>query len=63
MPDYRLYHIDKGHFARVDSIEAEDDLKALAEAHRLNGDGQSELWSGDRMIARLRPDRPPDFLS
>jgi hypothetical protein len=54
MPYYRLYHFQGKHFARFDDFEAEDDVRALGEAKRLNGDGHSELWSGKCRIAELK---------
>ena len=56
MPYYRLYHIRHGHFERFDDFEAEDDVRALVEARRLNGHGYSELWSGRRRIIELKPE-------
>ena len=55
MPYYRLYFFEGMHFARFDDFEAEDDVRALGQAKRLNGGGHSELWSGKRRIAELKP--------
>lgn len=58
MPHYRLYHFRNEHFARFDDFEAADDVHAVTEARRLNGDGHSELWSGKRRIMELKPQFP-----
>ena len=55
MAYYRLYHIQESHFFRFDDFEADDDAYALQKAKRLNGEGNSELWSGKRRIAVLKP--------
>jgi len=55
MPYYRLYHIEKDHFAGVDDFEADDDVRAIRHARTLNGTSTAELWSGKRKIKLFRP--------
>lgn len=55
MADYRLYHIERAHFSRVEEFDAEDDPRALLLAlERMDG-GAGELWSGRRKIGNLQP--------
>jgi hypothetical protein len=56
MPEYRLYCFnDHGSIAKCHEIEAKNDADALAKAQALNLDVAGELWSRDRVVAKLPP--------
>lgn len=55
MANYRLYHIKGAHFSGFEEIEAGNDRQAIAEAERLNGAGNAELWLLGHKIKRLSP--------
>lgn len=58
MPEYRLYCVNEsGRFASSHEIEAADDRQALAKARAMNLSVPYELWSRNRLIAKLPPDR------
>jgi hypothetical protein len=55
MPYYRLYHVERDHFAGVDDFEADDDVQAVRHAETLNGSATAELWCGKRKIKLFHP--------
>lgn len=58
MSEYRLYCLDeRGRFAKSHEIYAEDDGDALAKARAMKLDVVCELWSRDRFIGKLPPQK------
>jgi hypothetical protein len=55
MPDYRLYHFNRGHIERAETLSANDDLKAVAGAEPLVEGRTVELWRGARRIKTFNP--------
>lgn len=53
MAYYRLYHIKGAHFSGFDEIRAANDAQAIAQAERLGGTGNAELWCSGHKIKRL----------
>lgn len=55
MAHYRLYRLDgTGRIVSAEWLEAEDDARAeLLATERCNGTGAVELWTRNRMIARV----------
>lgn len=56
MADYRLYFLDSaGHIVRREDLDFPTDQDAVEHARQyVNGTGL-ELWSRDRVVARLEP--------
>jgi hypothetical protein len=55
MADYRVYTIGSdGHFAGYEAFVCDDDATAIDRAKRLLGVDDIEIWSGPRLVARLR---------
>ena len=53
LSEYRAYAVGSdGEFMRVEMI-CRDDSEAVAGAKRLAGDGDVELWNGNRFVIRL----------
>lgn len=50
MPDYRLYHFERGHIVKVRTLTAGDDAEAVGKARDLAGEETSELWCGGRKV-------------
>lgn len=55
MHTYKLYHIQGGHFARCESLQAENDQVAITWAEGQIGAAAAELWRDDQKIAIFRP--------
>lgn len=53
MASYRLYCMDGvGHIGLAEWIEADSDVAAIAEAHRVRGEALNcEVWQGSRLVA------------
>jgi hypothetical protein len=59
--EYRAYFVgNDGHFVSFEGLSCADDAEAIAQAQRLVGNQDIELWSGERFIIRLqcKPDPP-----
>ena len=55
MIEYRAFIVGSdGHFAGFDPLICADDAEAIAKAKRLVVDHNVELWSGDRLVTRLK---------
>jgi hypothetical protein len=57
MAEYRAYTVGiDGHFVGFEPIVCDDDAAAIERAGRLLENRDIELWSGDRLIAKLTPE-------
>jgi hypothetical protein len=57
MAEYRAFTVGTdGHFVGFEPIICDDDAAAIERAKRLLKGRDIEIWSGDRLIARLRYD-------
>ena len=65
MPEYRAYLIgDDAHFIGWEHLLCADDSEALEKARRLLDQWPVELWSGDRLVARLgKPQGGKDLVT
>jgi hypothetical protein len=55
--EYRAYTVGHdGHFTGFEPLVCADDAEAIEKAKRLVEKHDVELWSGDRIVIRLRPD-------
>ena len=55
MAEYRAFTIgNHGHFTGSEPLICADDAEAIAKAKRLISNHDIELWSGDRLVIRLR---------
>jgi hypothetical protein len=55
MPEYRAYVVgDDDHFVGFEPMTCRDDAEAITRARRLVDGHDIELWSGDRLVTRLR---------
>ena len=55
MIEYRAFIVGSdGHFAGFEPLICADDAEAIAKAKRLVVDHNVELWSGDRLVTRLK---------
>jgi hypothetical protein len=55
MIDYRAYLIDSdGHIEGFEPLVCADDEGAIEQAQRLARERDVELWSGGRLVARLK---------
>jgi hypothetical protein len=53
--EYRAFIVGSdGHFAGFAPLICADDAEAIAKAKRLVVDHDVELWSGDRLVTRLK---------
>lgn len=60
MPEYRHYRLDgTGNISSAEWIDAADDKQAIREVEALKLPVPSELWSGNRRVARIEAS-PPD---
>jgi len=60
LPNYRLYRLDgAGKITSAEWIEALADADAVSEATTRAQSGSFELWEKDRLIERVRAQRPP----
>ena len=56
MASYRLYRLDgAGRISTAEWVEADDDVAAKALAVELCTGGAVELWSRNRLVARVDP--------
>jgi len=56
MSEYRLYCInERGSFSKAHEIEAADDSDALAKARAMKLPVSCELWSRNRLVAKIPP--------
>jgi len=56
MPEYRLYCLsDRGSFTKSFEIEAKSDADALGQARAMKLDSPCELWSRNRLVAKIPP--------
>jgi hypothetical protein len=56
MSQYRLYCLnDQGNFTKSHEIEAPDDSQALDKARTMKLPVPCELWSRERLVAKLPP--------
>ena len=54
MVEYRAFSVGRdGHFLGFEPLICVDDAEAIAQAKRLAGIHDVELWSGDRLVIRL----------
>jgi hypothetical protein len=60
MPEYRIYTLKNGRniAAPPEVVEWPTDLRAIEEAKILLDRYDIEVWQGERLVIRLRPDRP-----
>jgi hypothetical protein len=58
MAEYRVYTIGTdGHIVQSTPLICDDDDQAMEQARKI-GEGQTlEIWSGERLVARLYPKR------
>jgi hypothetical protein len=55
MAEYRAYIVgDDDHYLGFEEMVCRDDGEAVARAKRLVDDHDIEVWSGDRLVFRLR---------
>jgi hypothetical protein len=55
LTEYRAYTVGlDGHFIGFEALLCADDAEAIDRARRLVDGHDVELWSGDRLVARLR---------
>ena len=55
MAEYRAYIVgDDGHFIGFEGMICYDDEEAIARAKQLLGNHDVEVWSGGRLVIRLR---------
>lgn len=59
MPYYRLYHLRRGHFARSNEVEADDDVAAVRQARSLVVGDPAELWCGERKVKNFNSPEVP----
>ena len=58
MAEYRVYVIgDDGHIVSAHPLICDDDAGAVEQATAFLADRSIEVWSGDRFVIRLYPDR------
>ena len=63
MAEYRAYLIGSdGHFIGFEPIVGADDFEAVEKAQRLVAGHDVELWSGTRMVVRLRHETGPEIV-
>jgi hypothetical protein len=63
MAEYRAYLVGlDGHFIGFEPIVSADDAEATEKAQRLVNGHDVELWTGTRMIVRLRHQSPPEIV-
>ncbi len=54
MAEYRAYTVGRGeHFIGCEPLVCADDAEAIDQAKRLVNGADIELWTGDRLVARL----------
>lgn len=55
---YRYYCLDSvGHLHGAERFEADSDADAIAVVETRHPDGQCEIWQGQRLVAKLSPQR------
>lgn len=60
MAEYRAYIVgDDGHFIGFEPLVCADDREAIETAKRLVGEHPIELWSGNRLVQRLKATQKP----
>jgi hypothetical protein len=58
--EYRAYTVGRdGHFIGIEPLTCADDSEAIEKAKRLVDGHDVELWSGARLVIRLRH-KPPN---
>lgn len=56
---YRAYHLTSdGHIARVELVEADDDMTALRKLKTLPNRYGIELWDRARVVGKAAPNKP-----
>ncbi|HET9810479.1 MAG TPA: hypothetical protein VFP53_02135 [Sphingomicrobium sp.] len=56
MPEYRHYRLDgAGNISSAEWLEASDDDDAVRKAKAKSLPGASEVWSKNRLVARIDP--------
>jgi len=57
MAEYRAYTLGRDeHFTGLEPLVCADDAEAIEQAKRLVNGSDIELWSGDRLVIRLKAD-------
>jgi hypothetical protein len=60
MPEYRAYLVDtEGHFQGFEPLVCANDDEAIQKAQTLVDDCDIELWSGPRLVNRLKRNPAP----
>jgi hypothetical protein len=55
---YRYYRLDGvGYLHLAEWFEAEDDEGAVALIEQMQADGRCEIWQGNRLVAKVSPER------
>jgi hypothetical protein len=58
MVDYRVYTVDgDGHIVKSTPLICDDDVQAVEQAREISKGDTLEIWSGDRLVARLSAER------
>jgi hypothetical protein len=59
MPEYRHYQFDgAGNITSAEWIVAEEDSEAITQAGDAASGIRSEIWQGDRLVARIGGNEP-----
>ena len=58
MQQYRLFFFNGGrHIQLAHEFEAENDERAKALIEQMHPEGRCEIWQGQRLVAKLSPQR------
>lgn len=56
MSDYTIYSLSGIRLIAAESIQAEDDARALSAAAKLQAGTKREVWDGDRLVGKIELD-------